>query len=355
MYRYVGAVVLVGFVALSAATPLGAAYVYSDSMEPTISTGDGFVVVPADDAGPGDVVTFWSDHREEYVTHRVVAETESGYVTKGDNNPITDQAAGHPPVRQSDVEGTVLTLGGGPVTVPHVGDAVRFASKHATVLAGAGALLVAALVGSSSSRSRDVLSARTLFRGLIAASVIVGVVGVLLTGGTVRFPVSDSADGATPETVIFENDSANVTLSMASSPYSYRAIAASGVRIVDRSSAGDGEAKPADGGEATTDGGETTGEKGSANADESGATTGEVTLTLARDGSGADAATVRVYQYPRVLPAGIVRAAHAVHPLVAAVLTVGVGHLPVAALYLLTIDGREPLRSGRWRGPLRGK
>ena len=351
MYRYVGAIVLVGFVALSAATPLGVSYVYSDSMEPTISTGDGFVVVPADDADPGDVVTFWSDERGEYVTHRVVEETDSGYVTKGDNNPVIDQATGHPRVRQSDVEGTVLTLGGKPVTVPYVGDAVQFATANVTALAGAGVLLLAALVGTSASRSRDVLSVGTLFRGLIAASVVVGVVGVLLTGGTVRFPVSDDADGVTSDTVVFENDTANVTVSTASTPYTYRAVAASGVRVVDTTPAGDDpRASSGNEGSASTDDG-----GGSATADDGRPATDEVTLTLARDGSGADEATVRVYQYPKVLPATVVRAAHAVHPLVAAVLTIGFGHLPVAALYLLTIDGREPLRSSRWRGSLRGK
>ena len=351
MYRYVGAVVLVGFVALSAVTPLGASYVYSDSMEPTISAGDGFVVVPADDADPGDVVTFWSDERGEYVTHRVVEETDSGYVTKVYNNPVIDQATGHPPVRPSDVEGTVLTLGGEPVTVPYAGDAVEFASTHATALAGAGVLFIAALVGSSASRSRDVFRAGTLFHGLIAASIVVGVVGVVLTAGTVRFPVSDDADGVTSDTVVFENDTANVTLSTVSTPYTYQAVAASGVRVVGTTPAGDGRSSPsdADPSASTDDGG------GSATPDDGRPATDEVTLTLARDGSGADVATVRVYQYPKVLPATAVRAAHAVHPLVAAVLTIGFGHLPVAVVSLLAIDGREPLRSSRWRGSLRGK
>lgn len=68
-------------------TPL---VITSGSMTPTITTGD-IVVVDPYDGGPLEVGTVVS-YREagRLVTHRIVAETEGGYVTRGDANATTD-------------------------------------------------------------------------------------------------------------------------------------------------------------------------------------------------------------------------------------------------------------------------
>ena len=109
--------------------PIGLGYVETGSMEPTMDAGDGYVAVPAAVAGPvepGDVVVY--DAREieggGLTTHRVVDETEHGYVTRGDANPFTDQDSGEPHVTDGQIEAKALQVGGDVVTIPHLGTAV---------------------------------------------------------------------------------------------------------------------------------------------------------------------------------------------------------------------------------------
>ena len=121
------AVLVVVFVLLSSfgqIAPLS--YVNSGSMSPALSTGDGFVAVPApvaDDPEPGDVVVYRSETIEagELVTHRVVGETDDGYVTRGDANPVTDQQAGEPPVTRDRIVAQALSVDGDVVALPGLG------------------------------------------------------------------------------------------------------------------------------------------------------------------------------------------------------------------------------------------
>ncbi|EMA62232.1 peptidase S26B, signal peptidase [Halorubrum distributum JCM 13561] len=106
--------------------PILLSYVETGSMQPTLSPGDGFVAIPAQIAGgigPGDVVTFDAQEIQGggLTTHRVVEETERGYVTRGDNNPFTDQDGGEPIVQDADVVAKALQVGGGVVVIPHLG------------------------------------------------------------------------------------------------------------------------------------------------------------------------------------------------------------------------------------------
>ena len=106
--------------------PVLLSYVETGSMQPTLSPGDGFVAIPAQIAGgiaPGDVVTFDAQEIQGggLTTHRVVEETERGYVTRGDNNPFTDQDGGEPVVQDADVVAKALQVGGSVVVIPHLG------------------------------------------------------------------------------------------------------------------------------------------------------------------------------------------------------------------------------------------
>ena len=106
--------------------PILLSYVETGSMQPTLAPGDGFVAIPAQIAGgigPGDVVTFEAQEIQGggLTTHRVVEETERGYITRGDNNPFTDQDGGEPVVQDADVVAKALQVGGGVVVIPHLG------------------------------------------------------------------------------------------------------------------------------------------------------------------------------------------------------------------------------------------
>lgn len=112
--------------------PSPVSYVETDSMEPQLEPGDGFIGIPkplAGDITSGDVITFRAQSvgGGGLTTHRVVAETEEGYITKGDNNPFTDQEAdaGEPPVTEAQIELVVLQLSDTIIKIPNIGAVVE--------------------------------------------------------------------------------------------------------------------------------------------------------------------------------------------------------------------------------------
>jgi signal peptidase len=120
-------------VALAAGQVLGQpvlfGFVETGSMAPTLAAGDGFIAVPAALAGPvepGDVVVFRAETVGDggLTTHRVVDETDRGYVTQGDANPFTDQASGEPPVRRAEIVAVAWAPGGQVLAIPQLGTGV---------------------------------------------------------------------------------------------------------------------------------------------------------------------------------------------------------------------------------------
>jgi signal peptidase len=109
--------------------PILLGYVVTGSMNPTLEPGDGFVAVPPSlvgDIDEGDVVTFQPAEINggKLTTHRVVGQTDRGYLTKGDANPFGDQAGDEPPVRREQIVAVALQSSGEVVVVPNLGDAV---------------------------------------------------------------------------------------------------------------------------------------------------------------------------------------------------------------------------------------
>ncbi|MDR9429586.1 MAG: signal peptidase I [Natronomonas sp.] len=125
--------------------PILLGFVVTGSMSPTLEAGDGFVAIPpalAGDVEQGDVITF--DAREleggGLTTHRVVEETDEGYITRGDANPFTDQDGPEPPVQESQIAAVAWRFGGDLVVVPHLGTV-------ALALQGVAAALIGILIG----------------------------------------------------------------------------------------------------------------------------------------------------------------------------------------------------------------
>jgi signal peptidase len=227
--------------------PVLLTYVTSNSMAPTISAGDGYVVLPSVVAGPveeGDIVVFHAKTLHggggALTSHRVVEKTEEGFITKGDNNPFTDQAGGEPPVKPVQIVGQAVSLGGNPIVIPNLGTVltgVRSAIKSAQrwlairlgvrsllgtrglayLLVGVGGLLYAGSVIAerrnggatrrrSTSRRRGGLLPRRVPKILIALAlggVLVASVTVTMTvaGGVHEFGVV-SAEQDSPESTI---------------------------------------------------------------------------------------------------------------------------------------------------------
>jgi len=110
--------------------PVLVGYVETESMEPTIESGDGFIAIPTfitSDIEEGDVVTFspQSISDGEITTHRIEEKTSDGYITRGDGNSVTDQEAGEPTVQDSQITAVVLQIRDNVVTIPSFGSGVQ--------------------------------------------------------------------------------------------------------------------------------------------------------------------------------------------------------------------------------------
>lgn len=79
------------------------AVVLSGSMEPVISPNDLILVREQEDYQVGDIVMYQTQGLP--VTHRIVAEEETGIVTKGDANNTADA-----PILQSQIIGKVILV-----------------------------------------------------------------------------------------------------------------------------------------------------------------------------------------------------------------------------------------------------
>lgn len=78
----------------STAIPVGVVETDGISMTPTYGTS-GIAVYGPGDLNHGDVVIFYeAENTQTYTMHRVVEETDRGFVTKGDALAATDQAMG---------------------------------------------------------------------------------------------------------------------------------------------------------------------------------------------------------------------------------------------------------------------
>ena len=162
--------------------PVLLGFVTSGSMEPTIGTGEGFVAIPADVAGPveeGDVVVFRAKEIQGggLTTHRVVEETERGYVTKGDANPFTDQDGGEPPVSEPQVVAVAWQPGGTVVAIPGVGAVITGTQDTLT----AGQRQLAALVG-----ERSLLGTQGIAYLVLGLSVVGYLLDLYLSDGRGR-------------------------------------------------------------------------------------------------------------------------------------------------------------------------
>ncbi|GAB7092758.1 signal peptidase I [Halorubrum luteum] len=135
------AVVIAMLVGQQLGQPILLGFVVTGSMSPTLEPGDGFVALPPELAGDieeGDVVTF--DARElqggGLTTHRVVGETDEGYITRGDANPFTDQDGDEPPVQESQIVAVAWEFNDELVVIPSIGTAAMALQGAVGAVAG---------------------------------------------------------------------------------------------------------------------------------------------------------------------------------------------------------------------------
>jgi len=195
---------LVAVAALLAGQALGQpillSYVETGSMEPTMEAGDGFVAIPTELAGEieeGDVVVFRAQEIQGggLTTHRVVGETDRGYVTRGDANPFTDQDGGEPPVAEAEIVAVAWQPGGEVLVLPELGTAVEAVRGGLT----AAQRRLAAALG-----TRALLGVQGVGILLFALSVVGYAADWLLagSGGRDRERTTDRDDGTSVRLVV---------------------------------------------------------------------------------------------------------------------------------------------------------
>lgn len=326
MIRTVGyafVIVLVLLILAPAGFPTQLSYVASDSMEPTIETNDGFVIVPADTIESGDIVTFWSPTRGEYVTHRVVGETDSGYLTKGDNNPTTDQAGGSPPVSPDNVIGKVATVQGSPVLLPGYGVLVStLGDVRGAVLAGLFLVFVVVTArehGHSTRPNRSVLTVRSVLLPIFLVSLVSAIALTYVGGSVHEFTyVNVEQASTTPETMtVGEPKTTAMVVNWSTSPLTKPVVNAENMAITNRSR---------------------------------NATSVAIDARLPpQESTGRYTTKLRIHKYPAVLPLSVLRALDRIHPLVAASATSLIVFLPMYLLTVLLWDAKTPIRPSRSR------
>lgn len=325
------------------AAPVQISYVVSDSMSPTIDTNDGYVLVNAETIEPGDIITYASEERSMPVTHRVVDTTADGYITKGDANPSTDQAAGYPPVQPADVSGKVLMTDGAPLRIPRLGAGIGLLQQYwyvaLVVLCGG---LLYSVSNSGRSRNRETLRSRELLLTVAVVAVFAGV--VLISFSAVQqaavYQVTDAETSSAQTLTVGQEQTESMTVRMTKLPATHMITETNGMNISSTTSV-DGP-RPA----AAQDGTILAGLRARVLESEQ----WNVTATIPpQDTAGPHRTRLSVYSYPATLPRGVITTAHAVHPLFAALLTILAVVVPLSGLYWLFIDITVPLRGTRNR------
>ncbi len=96
--------------------------VLSGSMEPSIKTGSVIYYhkVSESDLKEGDIITFKTDTKKEYVSHRINKIENGKYETKGDANEVADPLL----INYEQI------VGKDSISIPYVGYYVKFANEN---------------------------------------------------------------------------------------------------------------------------------------------------------------------------------------------------------------------------------
>lgn len=329
--------------------PILLGYVATGSMEPTIAVGDGFIAIPPMLAGgvsSGDVITYEAKSLDGggATTHRVVNETDSGYITRGDANSFTDQAAGEPPVNDAQIYAVALQIDGEVITLPSLGAAATAVQNGVrsitdTIGAGSGAqigvltsgfgmVLIALTLGygavtsdtkrktSRSTRRSNVVTGKVIIGALVVILLLPLMTSMVLPSGTSTVDLlSVSTSSTDSSTRIPAGETAELPYTVENTQYVPKVViiepASSSIDIGNSPLAvSHGESSTAD-----------------------------VKVTAPTE-TGTFARSYTQHHYFHLLPIPVIQLLHAIHPLVAKVTISLLATTPVVFLYVLFVGIR---------------
>lgn len=164
-------------------------YVYSNSMEPLIKVNDAFLVWPSSDYEVGDIVMYRPHVLEaHYITHRIIAVGNNGYITKGDNSPYKDQDSGEPEVLSDSIVGKVVCINGQPLILPGLGNlsSTLKIDKYSKYLSGIFLILaiITLLTGNKRNirkrKSKHRIRLRQVYNGALVLSMFIVILSIYL-------------------------------------------------------------------------------------------------------------------------------------------------------------------------------
>jgi signal peptidase len=320
-------------------------------MEPTIGTNDGYLLVPTGEVVPGEIITFHSEERDDYVTHRVVGTAPGGYLTQGDANPSTDQAAGTAPIERNQIAGQVLTIGGQPVLIPQLGAIIGVLRANWIPVFALAAIFIMIRTlrddrgGESTAGTRSVLRSRQVIIPVLLMTILASVLLISMGATHTELTYSVTETGAEDPRVLSvgENTTVPLTADVGRTPVTQVLIDTEGMSLINTTQATGGES-------AAAGGNRQPGAFGALR--DQFITTSSTTLNTdvpAQAQPGSHTAAVSVYPYPATLPRGVLAGLHAIHPWLAALGSVLVVTVPGYVLYWLLIDTTTPIRGSRRR------
>jgi len=324
-------VAVVALVLAPPPSPVHLSYATSGSMEPVIAPGDAYVLVDIGSYREGDIVTFYSAARSEYVTHRIVGETADGYLTQGDANPTTDQQVGLAPVPQTAVLGRLLSIDEAPLIVPGAGPAIRTVTTNPVVwvaLVAVAGLLGVRSRGPARERSRRVARFGDLVRPVFAVGVLGSLAVILLLGSSTvvfQYVAVTSEPSGPAQVAVGQERNQTYEIQLTTAPIAAVFVETEGMTIREQT---------------LTD------------------ETIRLNATVhARTAPGPFRTTVQTFAYPATLPKSVLAALHEWHPVAAGVASVGTVFGPLSVLYWFLFDDRvfvRPTTSRRLRRLLGG-
>lgn len=132
---FLASILLIAFIL----SPLSLVSIQGNSMDPTITSGSLLVTYETHNVAVDDIVTFYSEQTEGFVTHRITETTDNGlFITLGDNNAVTDQEIGIKPLAPSDITSKAVEFNGEPVYIPYLGQLFTIFGQNLLLLTSIG-------------------------------------------------------------------------------------------------------------------------------------------------------------------------------------------------------------------------
>lgn len=304
--------------------PVQPAYATSDSMSPAIERGDVYIIIASGNIEPGDIITYYSPKDGDHTTHRVIDRTDNGFLTKGDNNPSTDQAAGYDPVTQDAIVGKVLEVGGEPLTLGGLSSPIKLIESNRLILIGFAAIVLLGpelwqlASGRERQPDRDIVRMSDVFRPLFMGMLVLGTLLVYLGASSHELLwVASTQVTAAHVVPVGEAVTRTVQVKTFTPPMTTLIVEAEGITVVDQAVKG--------------------------------STIELETRIPAIDSTGPFRSHVHVYPYPATLPEGLIKQLHNVHSVLAILGTVFPVYLVIGIVYSFVADNRMPIRSPRNR------